>query len=360
MWLMTAILVFPQIARIPTVTNWELGVWSWEFPDETEPVQATCPVDGTSFKAARLKRTNFWGGTDRDFCRHAFKTFPLEVQVWICPGCGYCGTEAQFSVEGKEPVVFDDAVKRKIREGLKPATALPKKVTQDNVPAWVRFDLMAQSQKLRGASPRETAVAYLYGAWITRQRGVTYLQYFEEFEELYARYGLDKQPLDLWGSKVANRTDYDLGKAGKLVEDIDKGRFRGTNLLLARYLAAYVYRKHGENNEALALYETICEEAEKSNSIVHDALVTMKESIDLEREMQRKALAEFEEAAKDAKLTGAERGDVFYQIGEIHRRLGRADGARDAYKKAIENEGTGEQTKIWAEEQLKLVEGRRP
>lgn len=337
MWLLTALLL--------------LGA-----PDETEPVDVVCPVDGTKFKAARLKRTNFWGGTDRDFCQHAYKTFPLEVQVWICPGCSYGGTEAQFSGADGKPIVLDDATKRKLREELKPANALPKRVTQENVPAWVRFDLMAQGLKLRGAPAREIAVAYLYGAWIVRQRGVTYLQYFEEFEELYARYGLDKQPLDLWGSKVTNRTDYDLGKAAKLVEDIGEGRFRGTNLLLARYLAAYVYRKHGENAEALALHEQIEDEAEKTNSIVHGALATMKASIDLERGLQGKALAAFEEAALDAKITGAERGDVLYQTGEIQRRLGRADEARAAYRKAIENEGTGEQTKAWAQEQIKLVE----
>lgn len=339
MWLLTALLL--------------LGA-----PDETEPVDVVCPVDGTAFKAARLKRTNFWGGTDRDFCQHAFKTYPLEVQVWICPGCSYSGTEAHFSIEGKEPVVLDEEAKKRIREGIKPARTLPKKVTQQNVPAWVRFDLMAQALKLRGAPSREAATAFLYGAWIARQRGVTYLQYFEEFEELYTRYGLDKQPMDLWGSKVANRTDYDLGKAAKIIEDVDAGRFRGTPLLLARYLAAYVYRKHGENAQALALVETIQEEASTSNSIVHDALTAMKESIDIERELQGKALAEFEEAAKDAKITGAERGDVLYQIGEIQRRLGRADAARDAYRLAVENEGTGEQTRTWAEEQLKLVEHR--
>ena len=342
MWLITALLILsgPRL-------------------DETKPVSVVCPVDRTKFKAELLVRSNDWGGIDRDFCRHAYRTFPMEVKVWTCPGCRYSGTKADFTVDKDNPVTIDSETADRIRKGLKPAQRLPKRFTQRKVPAWVKFDLMAQSVKLRGRPAHEVGNAYLYAAWILRQRGVTYLQYFEEFEELYRRYKLDIKPIPLRAAKILNRADYELAKAVKIVKDLEAEKFSGVQILLARYLAAYLNRRHGENAEALTLIEAMKADLE-TNSIVKDAVTKMKESIKQERVFQRKALAEFEQALeKEQGLKPSDRGDLLYQLAELNRRLGNKKAAVDYYNKTIALEGTSEQTRKFAEEQQKRDEGNR-
>jgi tetratricopeptide (TPR) repeat protein len=323
--------------------------------DETRAVKVTCPVDGTAFTAELLTRTNRWGGIDRDFCPHAYRTFPMETKVWTCPGCRYSGTKEQFSVEGEKPVSLDAETARKVRDGLKPLRELPRRFAQRDVPAPVRFDLMAQSLQLTGRPPHEVGNAYLYAAWTARQRGARVLEYFDEYDELCRRYGLDASPVDLFAAKVTNRTDYDLAKAALIARDVEAGKFAGVNLLLARYAAAYLYRKHGENAEATVLIEAMRADAE-NNSVVKEALGAMTESIAQEQGFQRAAAARFEQAlAEQKELAPAQRGDLLYQLGEIHRRLGKPEAAADYYRRALAQEGLGKETRAWAEETLQRI-----
>lgn len=327
----------------------------WAAPDETRVVEVTCPVDGGRFKAEIITRTNAWGGTDRDFCRHAFNSIPMDVMVWTCPGCHYSGLKEHFSVKDEPPVALDAAVARKIREGLQPARKLPAKFAQADVPAWVRFDLMAQALALQGKGGREVGNAYLYASWILRQHGAPALEHFDEYEQLVARYELDKLPLDLGAAKVRNRTDFELARAAKIRRDLEAGSFTGVQQLLARYLAARTCRRHGENAEALALVEAMKPDL-AGNSVVRDAVNVMTESIERERAFQRKAAAEFERSLKEETGMKAEhRGELLYQMGELNRRLGQAAPAADYYRRAVAHEGIGAAVRTMAEEQLKLV-----
>lgn len=327
----------------------------WAAPDETRVVEVTCPVDGARFKAEILTRTNAWGGIDRDFCRHAFNSIPMDTMVWTCPGCHYSGLQEHFTVKDEAPVTLEKEVARKIREGLKPARKLPAKFAQADVPTWVRFDLMAQGLTLQGRGGRDVGNAYLYASWIVRQHGAPALEHFDEYEQLVARYELDKLPLDLGAAKVRNRTDFELARAAKIRRDVEAGGFAGVQQLLARYLAARTFRRHGENAEALALVEIMKPDL-PGNSVVRDAVAVLTDSIDQERAFQRKAAAEFERALKEnTGLKPEQRGELLYQLGELNRRLGQAAPAADHYRKAIAQEGIAPAVRTMAEEQLKLV-----
>ena len=59
--------------------------------DDTKTHKVVCPVDGTKFTAVEIVRAYWWGGTDKDWCRHTFRSRPLESMVWVCPGCKFAG-----------------------------------------------------------------------------------------------------------------------------------------------------------------------------------------------------------------------------------------------------------------------------
>ncbi|MBE7560269.1 DUF2225 domain-containing protein [bacterium] len=85
-----------------------------------EATRAHCPLDGRGFSAFRVVETNNLGGQDRDLCPHALGQQPPTVVVWVCPGCGYAGMEADFEVK------LTDAQKERLRRELvapKPAGA---------------------------------------------------------------------------------------------------------------------------------------------------------------------------------------------------------------------------------------------
>lgn len=333
--------------------------------DDEKPVDVTCPVDGHKFKAVYIAMSNGWGGTDTDFCRHAYNTRPLALRCWTCPQCKFSGLPADFGVEIKRVKDKDDEfvyktveiaadLKEKLKADLKPAKAVGKSTPQRDIPGWIKYDLLAQTYAISGKRHLDIGNAYIYAAWDHRQAGFTYLDNFEEFIDLWNKYKLDVKPLDLNNQKITNRMEYETAKAKLIKDDIAGKKYKGVNLLLTRYIAATLHRKHGENDEALALIDAMGDDL-KGNSVVEAAVKKMKQTIEDERAYQKKALAEFELAAEKDGLKPAELGDVHYMCGEIARRLGDKEKARAAFQKAADLDGALKTTKELATRQLELV-----
>lgn len=290
--------------------------------DERKHVEAVCPVDGFKFQALEVVGTNQWGGLDWDFCPHAFKTTPLEFFVWACPSCGFAGKKKDF-----EAALTDDE-KISLRARLAPPIPLRKGMKQSDIPGHVKYDLLAQVHAIRKSKPEEAARAWLHASWSLRQQGAVYLDGFDEWEALRDRYGLNQPPLRM-GKR--NRTEFELEAAAK----IEKERHFGANQVLAPYLVAYLYRKHGENGDAeRALAEL--EKRKGQNSVVDDASAKMRASIPLEREYQKKALAAYQAALEGGGLEKTATSEVQYIIGELSRRGGDLKAAAAAYVKTLE------------------------
>lgn len=313
--------------------------------DERKLVRVKCPVDGARFSAYDVVRTNKWGGIDRDWCAHAFKTRPIDHHVWVCPKCAFAGTKKEFESETEIP---EDA-RARLRKELKPAVPIPKGAKQKEIAGHVKFDLLAQVHALRGDGDLKIGMAYLRASWAVRQSGASDLPDFDEWTRLKERYGLTKTPMQIGLGK--NRSPYDLEKARKLAGDMADKYKSGTSRVLALYLAAYLNRKHGENREALGWLEKL-KELKGQNSFVDNAAKRMAESIELERRYQEKAAAFFERAL-DGELEKKARGELLYMMGELHRRLDRADTALAWYDKCIEAASGGMQ-KLAAEQRALL------
>lgn len=296
--------------------------------DVQKTVKVTCPVDGTKFEASEITATNPWGGRDADGCPHAYNTTPLESYVWVCPGCKFAGRKKDFDTP------IPEADRKALAEGLKPLVEIPKDAKQAQIPGHVKYDLLAQAASIRKAAPEESGRAWLHAAWSCRQQGAPPLADFDEWEALRGRYNLNQKPMDFGLSK--NRTDFELDAARKVEKDIDAKLYeKSPNRLLARYLAAYLWRKHGETVAAERWLSEL-EKLKGENNIVDNAAAKMRASIPMEREFQKKAQEAYGAAYESASLDKKVRAEVAYLIAELARRQGDAKTALAWYQKALD------------------------
>ncbi|HLY08129.1 MAG TPA: DUF2225 domain-containing protein [Planctomycetota bacterium] len=296
--------------------------------DVQKQVKVTCPVDGTKFEATEIAGTNHWGGRDADGCAHAFNTTPMESWVWVCPTCKFTGRKKDF--EGTIP----DVEKKALLDGLRPLVEIPKDAKQTQIPGYVKYDLLAQVAQIRKAPVEELGRAWLSASWSCRQQGAVYLADFDEWESLRDRYALNQKPIAFGLTK--NRTDFELEAVRKLEKDLDAKLYeKGPNRILARYLAEYLWRKHGENAAAERWLAEL-EKLKGENSVVDDAVAKSKTLLVPERDFQKKALEAYRAAYEGSSLDKKVAPEVAYLLGEISRRLGDRKAASGWFQKCLE------------------------
>jgi uncharacterized protein (DUF2225 family) len=296
--------------------------------DDRKQGKATCPVDGTKFDVIEIAASNHWGGKDADGCPHAFKTTPLEFLVWVCPACKFAGRKKDF--DGTLP----DADKKALLEGLKPMAEIRKDAKQGQIPGYVKYDLLAQVSRIRKAPSEDAGRAWLHAAWSCRQQGAVALDDFDEWETLRSSYNLNQTPMQFGLTK--NRTDFELDVARKIEKELEAKRYeRGLNRILARYLAAFLLRKHGENDAAERWLAEL-EKMKGENSIVDDAVAKTRVLLPLEREFQKKALEAYRAAYDGGSLDKKVAPEAAYLLGELSRRTGDPKSAVAWYQKALE------------------------
>jgi len=296
--------------------------------DVQKQVKVTCPVDGAKFEATLIDGTNHWGGRDSDGCVHAFNTTPLESWVWVCPACKFAGRKKDF--EGMIP----DGEKKALIDGLRPLVEIKKDAKQNQIPGYVKYELVAQVAQIRKAPVEEAGRAWLSASWSCRQQGAVYLVDFDEWETLRDRYNLNQKPIAYGLTK--NRTDLELDAVKKLEKDIGANQYqKGPNRILARYLAEYLWRKHGEN-QAAERWLSELEKLKGENSIVDDAVAKSRALLPVEREFQKKALESYRAAYDGGTIDKKVAPEVAYLLAELSRRLGEKKDAATWYQKCID------------------------
>ncbi|HVR82759.1 MAG TPA: DUF2225 domain-containing protein [Planctomycetota bacterium] len=296
--------------------------------DIQKQVKVTCPVDGAKFEATEINGTNHWGGRDTDGCVHAFNTTPLESWVWVCPVCKFAGRKKDF--EGTIP----DAEKKALLDGLKPLVEIKKDAKQNQIPGYVKYDLVAQVAGIRKAPVEEAGRAWLSASWSCRQQAAVYLADFDEWEALRDRYNLNQKPIAFGLTK--NRTDFELDAVRKLEKDLDGKLYeKAPNRILARYLAEYLWRKHGENAAAERWLGELGK-LKGENSIVDDAVAKSTSLLALERDFQKKALEAYRSAYEGGTIDRKVAPEVAYLLGELSRRLGEPKSALAWYQKCLD------------------------
>jgi len=161
-----------------------------------------------------------------------------------------------------------------------------------------------------------------------------YLVDFDEWESLRDRYNLNQKPIAYGLTK--NRTDLELDAVKKLEKDIDANQYqKGPNRILARYLAEYLWRKHGEN-QAAERWLSELEKLKGENSIVDDAVAKSRALLPVEREFQKKALESYRAAYDGGTIDKKVAPEVAYLLAELSRRLGEKKDAAAWYQKCID------------------------
>jgi len=296
--------------------------------DVRAQVQVKCPVDGTSFEATEIKNTNAWGGRDADGCPHAFNTTPLESYVWVCPTCAFAGRKKDFEA------ALSESDRKALKDGLKPMAEIRKGAKQSEIPGHVKYDLLAQAARIRKAPEEEAGRAWLNASWSCRQQGAVYLSDFEEWEALRDRYNLNQKPIQFGLTK--NRTEFELAAVRRLERDLEAKQYeRGPNRILARYLAEYLWRRHGETAAAERWLVEV-EKLKGENSIVDDAAAKSRALLPLERGFQKKALESYRGAYEGGGLDRKIAPEVAYLVGELSRRQGDAAGALAWFQKCLD------------------------
>lgn len=320
-----------------------------------QTVRVRCPVDDDhQFPAREPAQLLAMCGVDYDTCIHAQALDAAGRRVYTCPRCYFTGEPDEFIAprhnRPEQPMPIEQ-LERLRAAPRTPAAPIAANARQDQIPGWVKFDLWAQSLSQRGVNRGLVAKAFLFAAWEFRRAGAPLIEDIDEFDALWDRYEAGLTYLDLRGRRVTNVTDHNLERARTIEADVAAGTLAGIDATLGLYLAAFLYRRHGENADALRIADALAPAAEE-NTFLGGALAGLRASIGHEREWQRRALGELQAAADDRSTPARDRGDVAYLAGETCRRIGEFAAARAWYQRVIDDPRAADGTKNWARAQM--------
>ena len=199
------------------------------------PKVITCPVDGKKFTVQVIASTNFQG-MDRDLRKRTTGTSFYEVIVWTCPGNYYSGYRGDFAVK------LDEALKKKIREELRPRVKLglidlgPFRIGSSSI--WAKYELAARVFEWRGEPETKIAHAYLRAS------------YFLKSPEAKVGQGPDG-PLD----RRSLLTEMRLKAAIWFMLAFDLKKEEGKGLGSLAYIVGELHRRTGRFQDALVWFD---------------------------------------------------------------------------------------------------------
>ncbi len=295
-----------------------------------------CPVCGTKVQAKSLMSTNSFGGHDRDFLSYATGDQPVLILPVSCVKCYYSGFESDFgTIEAKTLSKLKDEILNK--KGINPPETILYDMKSDTaavkaIPAFIKYDMIAQTYKLLDKGTSEIFAQYISAAWAVRL----------ERELYFDMMGSEAQRTMEWMRKNIDMSSIDTSENNNAAAELATGRLlmqraqglAGEDLLYCSLGALFLLRSHGENREA----EKVLELVRPSLSGERYELMEKKirESIALERKYQRMA-ADFLEADL---VSGAIKGEsqqaqMYYMAGELNRRCLDFEKARKHFEEAI-------------------------
>ncbi|MCA9793199.1 MAG: DUF2225 domain-containing protein, partial [Candidatus Eremiobacteraeota bacterium] len=137
--------------------------------------EATCPVCGTQVSVTVLYSSNNAGGMDRDFLERPAGGFALLLTPATCPKCHYTVADASLFEEAVPPELVAHLPELTIPEHQPVTPNGPSRAyftegldSLQSLPAWVRWDLMAQQSKLVGDPVLTQALFMHRAAWSVR------------------------------------------------------------------------------------------------------------------------------------------------------------------------------------------------
>ena len=314
-----------------------------------------CPVCSNSFKTQLLTSSNSFGGHDRDLMKYASGDQPILISPITCNKCYYSGYENDFKASEAN---LSDAIKKAIlsEKNLKPCHAPIKDANSlsgaGHIPAFARYDLIAQSYKLRGKDSEEIFGQYLSASWAARMEAGLLINLNESVKlDIYSWVEKNIETSEITAAEK-NAAYVEIIFARRLVEKAKKTT--GPDLEKCLMGAILLFRDHGENAEVEKLLPILqksmaAEKFEKFAKI-------LKETIEIERNFQKKAIEILMSKLESGKKIKYEdqKAYLYYIVAELSRRTLEYDKAKIFYKKAGELNKLPPPIDKYVKEQLEL------
>ncbi len=312
------------------------------FATTSHQEEVKCPACGSTVKLEVLSSTNNLGGMDWDFCSRAGGAQPILLIPGTCPNCYYSGYYGDF---GKD-VEIPKEVKQKITKDkmLKPLLEMK----DDRIPAYVKYDLIAQTCILTGKDDLRIGDQYLRGSWAVRLIWWSNMlpdDVQKEVDDILEEHRKSKGDYER-GNDAAIRTEWGYELSAKVPG------LSGNKKAYTALAAIYLLKTFGENPEVIKLLPAV-----KSGLKAEDYTKYEKDimdSINQERYFQKKAV-EFYEKGLPTLTKDDEISSMNYSIAELYRRLGENEKAKKYYGESLKKGEMPEHFKIYIEGQLKTL-----
>ena len=304
-----------------------------------------CPVCDTSFQIRRVASTNSFGGMDTDLFVRASGFDAILYYPRTCPRCLYSGYDKDFAVS----IHFSDSLKAVFRNTLERPPDTDPTLTNEQLPFWASYDLILQTGVILESPLLDRAWNAIHGSWAVRARAESLPTLSSELWRCAV--AKESEVGETAANPAGGRASREICVARALVQA--SGLVSDSNRLCTLLGALRLFRRHGENPEALALLPQI--QAELAPDVFGPFADSLRANIERERRFQRIALVAFQAMLVSGE-SGPDRPEIhLYQCGELCRRLGRTTEAREYYTQAqtmiTEDDG------LWelVEQQLALV-----
>ncbi|MBZ5500367.1 MAG: hypothetical protein LAP85_28570 [Acidobacteriia bacterium] len=291
--------------------------------------------------------SNNFGGLDRDLLQRPVGDHPLSIVPIVCTKCYFAGTEQDF----KKPGQIDPALKKQILAGKKLVPAIPIKrgMTSNQVPPWVKWDLICQLHQLKHGDDERLGDLELAAAWSVRVS-----------RRYYELLGDDlMKSLQEWGAKEVkvppsvengNRADLEIKEAHRLLGSIDSAD--ATSAPLVGLTALILFCDHGENLDA----ENVLQRLRPLLSVQLFAKLDtfVRESTAIETRFQERAIECYERILGNETDEG-KRAVHLYLLGELYRRTRKWDVAIAYFDRALKTKALNTLLTGWADQQKELT-----
>lgn len=292
--------------------------WEKTYATTLVKEKVICPVCNTLINTLVVGSTNNCAGCDMDLFERAAGDDPNLFYPITCPECAYSGFHSEFLSDTTLP----DTLKQKIKAKKAFISTPPvEELDLHNIPAWAKYDFIAQKYQLTGRSPLLIAHIFHSASWAVRS----------EDEPLS---GIDSNTINSVDSlinkkiirkeliKANNPALYEI-QLGRKLAKIDS-TLKTEERTLSSLAAIKLLREHGENKEVEDILPSL------ENKIPTEQFENLKsklnKSIANERYFQEQTVSFLKLGLPEAREN--EKTVINYLCGELYRRLkdwGQAD-----------------------------------
>ncbi len=287
------------------------------FPTTMIKREGKCPVCSHKLTVERISSYNTFGGYDSDLsCR----SIPIHMFPVTCLKCLFTGY-ADDPVDG---AALSDSLCSLIRKGdvLFPRAPIGKTKDLYDIPAWIRYDLLIQTNKLRGI-PEDSCLSELLNcSWSIRMEHTNSpIDSAVQFD-LYDTLKVLRPP----NADGTNRPRSEVIAWLRFLEWAQETKYQyGKHAML---LGADALRYYGETDMALDVLYTIRPTAPSAWIPFIDSC---ESSIEMEKHYQRRALIVLEKYISQGKVFWSNCEDR-YLSAELARRTGNLVLARKRFE----------------------------